>query len=194
MYYHKIDKVSIANGTGVRVVLWVSGCNLHCKGCHNPETWDFKSGKPFDEKAKQELFNALDKPYIKGLTLSGGHPLELENAKTIFNLIQEIKDKFPNKDIWIYTGYKYHLMVSEGRISDEIPPSFLWIRERIGKTYITDYRLDSIVNDVIQECDYLVDGSYQEQLRDTTLPFRGSSNQRIIDIKASIKSGRVVCV
>lgn len=203
MYYHKIDKVSIANGTGVRVVLWVSGCNLRCKGCHNPETWDFKSGKPFDEKAKQELFNALDKPYIKGLTLSGGHPLELENAKTIFNLVKEIKNKFPNKDIWLYTGYTYHLKVSEGNITEQTPPIFSWVRDGDNKIYINSKGIDcyyesiiyeTTISDIIQECDYLVDGSYQEQLRDTTLPFRGSSNQRIIDIKASIKSGRIVCV
>ena len=92
MNYHKIEKTSVANGTGIRVVLWVSGCSLHCRGCHNPETWNVNSGKPFDDKAKQELFEALDKPYIQGVTFSGGHPLENENIETVYLLIKEIKE------------------------------------------------------------------------------------------------------
>jgi anaerobic ribonucleoside-triphosphate reductase activating protein len=107
MNYHKIEKTSIANGDGIRVVLWVSGCSLHCKGCHNPETWSINSGKLFDNIAKQELFEALDKPYIQGITFSGGHPLENENITEIYNLCREIKEKFPTKDIWLYTGYKF---------------------------------------------------------------------------------------
>ena len=94
MNYYKIEKTSIANGEGIRVVLWVSGCRYRCKGCHNSETWDFNSGKLFDEKAKQELFEALDKPYIKGITFSGGHPLEFGNLSTIYCLVKEIKEKF----------------------------------------------------------------------------------------------------
>ena len=105
MNYLQIEKTSISNGPGVRVVLWVSGCSIHCKGCQNPSTWDYNSGKLFDKTAKQELFEALDKPYIQGITFSGGHPLENENISEVYNLCKEIKEKFPTKDIWLYTGY-----------------------------------------------------------------------------------------
>lgn len=160
MNYHKIEKTSIANGTGIRVVLWVSGCSLYCKGCHNPETWDVNSGKLFDEEAKKELFEALDKPYIQGITFSGGHPLENENLETVYLLIKEIRKKFPTKDIWLYTGYTL---------------------EQIFPTVVTD---DFNVNrfykqSIVEMCDVVVDGKYVEELRDITLKWRGSSNQRI---------------
>lgn len=112
MNYHKIEKTSVANGEGIRVVLWVSGCSLHCRGCHNPETWNVNSGKLFDESVKQELFEALDKPYIKGITFSGGHPLENENISEVYNLCKEIKEKYPTKDIWLYTGYIFEDITS----------------------------------------------------------------------------------
>ena len=110
--YSKINKVDLANGEGVRVTLFVSGCTCHCKGCFNKETWDFNSGVPFDENAKKELFEALDKPYIQGVTFSGGHPLENENISTVYELCKEIKEKFPTKDIWLYTGYKFEDITS----------------------------------------------------------------------------------
>ena len=95
------------NGDGIRIVLWVSGCTMNCKNCQNPQTHDFNSGIPFDDNAKQELFEALDKPYIQGVTFSGGHPLENENIDTVYSLCKEIKEKFPTKDIWLYTGYTF---------------------------------------------------------------------------------------
>ena len=169
MNYHKIEKASVANGPGVRVVLWVSGCSLHCKGCHNPQTWDFNSGKPFDEAAKQELFEVLSKPYIQGITFSGGHPLEWPNVVTIARLITEIKRNFPNKDIWLYTG----LTLS---INDFIIPT---------ETY-------SIITAILYHCDVIVDGPYIEEQRDITLPFRGSKNQRLIDVKETLKQNKIV--
>ena len=159
MNYHKIEKTSVANGTGIRVVLWVSGCSLHCKGCHNPETWNVHSGKPFDDKAKQELFDALDKPYIQGITFSGGHPLENENITEVYKLCKEIKEKFPTKDIWLYTG---------------------WSFEDIHSYLIMKY------------IDVLVDGSYIEEQRDLTIKWRGSRNQRVIDVKKTLKENRIV--
>ena len=130
MNYHKIEKTSVANGEGIRVVLWVSGCSLHCRGCQNPETWSVNSGKLFDENAKKELLEALDKPYIQGITFSGGHPLENENISEVYSLCKEIKEKFPTKDIWLYTGYvfedvsqylimKYIDVLVDGRYIDE---------------------------------------------------------------------------
>lgn len=174
MNYLQIDKSSISNGPGVRVVLWVSGCKIHCKGCQNPESWDFCSGKLFNEEAKQELFNALNKPYIKGITFSGGHPLENENVEDVFNLILEIKDKFPEKDIWLYTGYRYE---------DIMEPKNC----KLNETHL----LRAII---VRFCDVVIDGPYIEEQRDITLKFRGSKNQRLIDIQETLKQDRIVTV
>ena len=176
MNYHKIEKTSIANGTGIRVVLWVSGCLLHCKGCHNPETWDFNSGKLFDEEAKKELFEALNKPYIQGITFSGGHPLELMNAKDVLNLITEIRTKFPQKDIWLYTGYKldinnFHCVCAENSIEG------------------THHNL---IAGILNLCDVIVDGMFVEELKNITLKWKGSSNQRVIDVRKSIQQYKIV--
>lgn len=162
MNYIKITKNDIANGPGVRCVLWVAGCTQRCRGCQNPSTWDFNAGKPFDENAKQELFNALDKAYIQGLTISGGHALESKNFDTIINLVREVKTKFPTKDIWLYTGYLYEE---------------LYYRE---------------ISRILLYIDILVDGPYIEEQRDITLAFRGSRNQRLIDVKETLKQGKII--
>ena len=170
MNYHKIEKTSVANGTGIRVVLWVSGCSLHCRGCHNPETWNIYSGKPFDEEAKNELFEALDKTYIQGITFSGGHPLEDENVECVYNLMLEIKNKFPEKDIWLYTGYKLGDILNDP--SEDI------------STFLK--------RKVVSMCDVVVDGPFVESKKDITLKWRGSRNQRVIDYKQSIKENKVI--
>ena len=171
MNYLQIEKASISNGPGVRVVLWVSGCSLHCEGCQNQESWDFESGKLFDETTKQELFEALDKPYIQGITFSGGHPIEHQNTLCIYDLITEIKDKFPHKDIWLYTGFKLIM-------SDFQQPN-----------------IDlSIPNEIFRLCDVVVDGPYIKEQRDITLPFRGSKNQRLIDVKETLKQGEIITI
>ncbi len=105
MRYHNITKDDMLNGDGLRVVLWVAGCNHNCRECHNPFTWDIRGGIPFDEKAKNELFEELGKPYVSGITLSGGDPLHPDNRADISTLIDEISEKFPRKTIWLYTGY-----------------------------------------------------------------------------------------
>ena len=109
--YHDITKDSMVNGEGVRVVLWLSGCNHHCKGCHNPITWDINGGIEFDEEAKKELFNELSKDYISGITLSGGDPFHPDNISGVNELVLEIKDKFPDKNIWVYTGYTWDELI-----------------------------------------------------------------------------------
>ena len=161
MNYLQIDKTSISNGPGVRVVLWVSGCSIHCKGCQNPSTWDCNSGQLFDAAAKQELFEALDKPYIQGITFSGGHPLENENINEVYSLCKEIREKFPTKDIWLYTGYVF---------------------ENIDSYLIMNY------------IDVLVDGPYIEEQRDITLAFRGSKNQRLIDVKETLQQNKIITI
>lgn len=177
MNYHKIEKTSIANGTGIRVVLWVSGCSLHCKGCHNPETWSLDSGKLFDEEAKKELFEALDKPYIQGITFSGGHPLEPKNVEAVYDLILEVRNKFPNKDIWLYTGYTWDYIFNR-----VITDNFDFERDRI-----IDYQ-----KKIVELCDVIVDGKYIEELRNITLKWRGSSNQRVISVEESLKNNQIV--
>ena len=173
MNYHKIEKTSVANGTGIRVVLWVSGCSLHCKGCHNPETWSLCSGKPFDEDAKMELYEALDKPYIQGVTFSGGHPLEDGNVEDVYLLVKEIRKKFPTKDIWLYTGYTL----------EQIYPSVITDCLDLERFYRQN---------IVEMCDVVVDGKYVEELKDITLKWKGSNNQRVIDIKESIKENKIV--
>lgn len=175
MNYHKIEKTSIANGTGIRVVLWCSGCRVGCHGCHNPETWSFNSGVLFDDVAKQELFEALNKPYIQGITFSGGHPLENNNVETIYLLLKEIKEKFPSKDIWLYTGYTWESIFPQVMTSDLNLNRF--------------YR-----QGIVEMCDVVVDGPYIEEQRDITLGFRGSKNQRLIDVKETMKQGKIVTI
>ena len=163
MNYEKIDKCSVSNGLGVRTVLWVSGCDIHCKNCHNQSTWDFNSGIPFTDDTMQEILYDLSKPYIKGCTLSGGHPLDPHNAPEVLKIVKRVKMVFPNKDIWIYSGYTWE---------------------------------DIIQNDTLREIlkytDVLVDGAYIDELRDISLAFRGSSNQRIIDVQKTLDSNEVV--
>ena len=163
MRYMQIDKSSISNGLGVRVVLWCVGCSQECKGYFNPETWSFETGKEFNEAAKKYLFEQLSKPYIKGLTLSGGHPLEKQNRSDIYFLLKEIKKQFPSKDIWLYTGYVWEDIEN--------------IRE---------------IQHILCYVDVLIDGPYIESQRDITLPFRGSTNQRIIDVRQSLEQNQVV--
>ena len=175
MNYHKIEKTSVANGEGVRCVLWVSGCSLHCKGCHNPQTWDFDSGILFDEAARQELFEMLSKSYIKGVTFSGGHPLEYENLPDVYNLIKEIRTKFPEKNIWLYTGYT----LSQSDFDTTV--DICWDNGLLR-------------NYIIAMCDVVVDGPYIEEQRDITLKFRGSKNQRLIDVKTTLEQGEIITI
>lgn len=169
MNYMHIDKASISNGLGFRVVLWCSGCTQNCKGCHNPQAQDFHAGKPFDANAKKFLFEQLGKPYIKGITFSGGHPVDRTNSLVVYDLIKEIKDKFPSKDIWLYTGWE---VFAEDLMSNH---------------------MDMIIpHEVFKMCDVIVDGPYIEEQRDITLPFCGSKNQRLIDVKETVKQGKII--
>lgn len=157
MRYHDIQKSSFNNGTGIRVVLWVAGCNHHCRGCHNPSTWNIDGGHTFDEQAKAELFEALGRKWCDGITFSGGDPLHPENRADITALAKEIKERYPEKNIWLYTGFRYEE-----------------VREL----------------EVMQYVDVLVDGRFIEELADSSHKWAGSLNQRVIDVRESIKNGR----
>lgn len=159
MRYHNITKDDMLNGDGLRVVLWEAGCEHHCPGCQNPITWDINGGLPFDEAAKKEIFDELDKPYISGITFSGGDPLHMCNRSDTSKLITEIKSKYPTKTIWIYTGYVW----------DDVKDLPL-----------------------MKNIDVLIDGRYIEQRRNVNLFWRGSENQRVIDVQRSLDKGEVV--
>ena len=184
MRYHNITTADMMNGEGLRVVLWLSGCSHKCRNCQNPQTWDADSGIPFDEDAKEELFRELDKDYILGLTLSGGDPLFEENLDDVLELVNEIRLSFPQKSIWLYTGYTWNQIMDYEPMID--PDEFDYIEE----SYIDG--LYEKRKQIISLCDVLVDGRYIDTKRDITLHWRGSLNQRVIDIKKSIQKGKIV--
>lgn len=168
MNYGTIKKYDIANGEGVRVSLFVSGCTHRCKNCFNEEAWDFGYGCPFTADTEAEILDALSADYINGLTLLGGEPFEPENQKVLLPFLRRVRERFPGKNIWCYTGYNLDSeLLADGR----------------ARCDCTDEMLSLI--------DVLVDGRFVEELKDISLPFRGSSNQRIIDLKATLESGRV---
>nr|DAU21117.1 MAG TPA: 4Fe-4S single cluster domain protein [Caudoviricetes sp.] len=174
MNYIKISKYDTANGIGIGVVLWVSGCNCHCHGCHNPSTWDFNAGQPFTKDTMQEILSELAKPYISHFTLSGGHPLEYQNLETVYKIVKTVKEKFPSKTIWLYTGYTWEEILDK------------------DKEY-EDYEVNRVSTlDVIKYCDVLVDGRYEDDKRDISLAWQGSSNQRVISVQESLNQGKVV--
>ncbi len=169
MNYAEIKKTDIANGEGVRVSLFVSGCRRHCKNCFNKVTWDFSYGKPFTQDVQNELLEALAPDYIAGLTLLGGDPMEPENQRALLPFVRRVREDLPQKTIWCYTGYTYH----DGAIEEEQANC-------------------EVTRQFISLLDVLVDGRFVEELKDIRLVFCGSSNQRVIDIKRSIESGSVV--
>ena len=191
MNYHNITYPDMNNGDGLRVVLWRSGCSHHCYNCHNPQTWDVNSGILFDESAKEELFRELGKDYISGITLTGGDPLHENNLDEVMSLIKEIRERFPSKTIWLYTGYVVKLV--EHRMVDldyNIVCGYSFMTENPSKNAIDNFKRASIIGGV----DVVVDGEYKEELRDVSLHWVGSSNQRVIDIKKSIEQKRVITI
>lgn len=205
MKYHDITHDDMMNGMGLRVCLWCSGCEHHCKNCQNQQTWEYESGIPFDKEAKKELFCELKKDYISGITLTGGDPLAIKNLKEILDLVNEIRKKYPipqdivtvesenhnmlnektdessisypKKTIWIYSGYEWEKLMCPV-ITDDFNPD----RDKIIK----------MRQDIIKQCDVFVDGRYIDELRDVSLHWRGSSNQRVIDVQKSLKEGKVI--
>ncbi len=166
MNYGEIKKFDIANGEGVRVSLFVSGCTHHCKGCFNAETWDFNYGKSYTADTEEEILLALNHSFINGLSLLGGEPFEPENQRTLLPLLKKVKELFPGKNVWCYTGY-------------------LFDKELLGKSRARCEATDEILSLI----DVLVDGEFIEELKDISLAYRGSSNQRIIDVQKSLMTG-----
>ena len=169
MNYGEIKTTDIANGIGVRVSLFVSGCTHHCKGCFNEQTWDFNFGKPYTEETEEAILSALAPDYIEGLTLLGGEPFEPQNQRALLPLLKKLREKMPNKTVWCYSGYLFDReLLTESRARCEI------------------------TDEMLSYLDVLVDGRFVEAQKSLMLKFRGSSNQRIIDVKKSLEAGSVI--
>lgn len=163
MRYAQIRNMDISNGENLGVSLFVQGCRFQCKNCFNKETWDFNGGREWTKEVENKFFELIDRPYIKRVSILGGEPLADENVSDVLGLILKLKDKFPNKDIWLYTGYTFESISNNP------------LRKRI-----------------IEMCDVLVDGKYIDELKDLTLRFCGSKNQRLIDVQKTLKENKIV--
>lgn len=169
MNYGEIKKYDIANGIGVRTSLFVSGCRHHCKGCFNPETWSFEYGKTYTKETENDIVSSLAPYYISGLTVLGGEPFEPENQATVVGLLKRVKEEYPDKNIWVYSGYLFE--------------------ELMGK--IPSHARCEVTDEMLSYIDILVDGEFVEAKKDISLHFRGSSNQRIIDVKKTLETGEI---
>lgn len=158
MNFSKIDPMSIVDGDGCRVTLFVSGCRNHCKGCFNPETWNFDFGQPYTEITENEIIEACKKPYIAGLTILGGEPMEQENQADVYKLINRFKREYPGKNVWLFTGYIYEKDLLEGQRKN----------------------INGLTTSILEMVDILVDGPFILEQRDLNLRFRGSTNQRLL--------------
>ncbi len=165
MKYNKIRKMDISDGEGVRVSIFVQGCEFHCKNCFNPETWNFEGGKEFTPETLKKLLELCDKDYIKGLSILGGEPLHPKNRETVVDIMRAFKFKFPKKDIWCWTGYTIEKLLAEN--DDDIKSMLIYL-------------------------DYLVDGQFMEEQKNLNLKWAGSDNQRVIDIQNSMKQSKIV--
>ena len=163
MNYADIRPIDVANGPGIRVSLFVSGCTHHCKECFNPETWDFAYGKPFGEDEVQAILGHLSKPYIRGLSLLGGEPFEPQNQAAVLTLVERVREGYPDKDIWCYSGYLFEALAA-GKVGQHSRA-------------------------LLERLDVLVDGPFVLEQKDLSLRFRGSANQRILDVPASLAAG-----
>ena len=168
MHYSTIKDCDIANGIGVRITLFVSGCTNHCKNCFQPQTWDFDFGEPFTEETEEKLLQMLKPDYINGLTLLGGEPMEPQNQRALVPFLKRVREAYPNKNIWCFTGFTYEVLKTDGSHP---------------RCEVTDEMLSLI--------DVLVDGRYVDELKDLALQFRGSSNQRLIDMVKTRENGEV---
>lgn len=168
MNYGAIKKCDIANGVGVRTVLFVSGCTHHCKGCFQPETWNFDYGERYTKETEDEIIESLRADYVDGITLLGGEPFEPENQRELVKLLRRIKKELPQKTVWSFSGYTYEELTGDSRAVCEV------------------------TNEMLSMLDVLVDGEFVEAKRNISLRFRGSENQRLIDMNQTRKEGKIV--
>ena len=169
MYYGNIKKYDIANGKGVRTTLFVSGCTNHCFNCFQPETWDFEYGKPFTKDVEDEILESMEPSYVDGLTVLGGEPFEIENQRGLLPFLKRVKEVYPNKNIWCFTGFVLDQDILDG-----------------GRRHC------EVTDELLTLIDVLVDGPFKQEEYDISLAFRGSRNQRIIDLQKSLKEQEVI--
>lgn len=179
--YSQIRSLDVSNGEGVGCALFVQGCHFHCKNCFNSETWDFNGGKEWTPDVQEEFLKLIDRPYIKRVSILGGCPLADENVSDVLKLVNQIHLLFPNKSIWLYTGYTVNIFEIPNSDHTEIE-----LNPRSNNEY------DLMRADIIRNCDVVVDGRFEEDKKDLSLRFKGSSNQRLIAIKESLKEGEIV--
>ena len=169
MHYGEIKKCDIANGEGVRVSLFVSGCTHHCPGCFNQDTWDFSYGNEYTDKTEKEILDALSPGYVNGLTLLGGEPFEPQNQKVLVQLLRKVKERYPEKNIWCYTGYLFDKDVLDKMCKES-----------------------EVTKEIVSYLDIVVDGEFMIDRKNLKINFRGSDNQRIIDVKKTLDAGEIV--
>lgn len=196
MRYASMRNLDISNGEGVGVSLFVQGCPFHCKNCFNSETWDFNGGKEWTEKTKDKFMKLIDRPYIKRISFLGGECLAEQNLDEILSLVQEIRNSYPDKTIWLYTGYHVFINYPESHRQHKV---ILSTRPNASTNIIYDDELffkkkeeDRKRSEIISNVDVLVDGEYIDEQKDLTIRFRGSKNQRVIDIKQSLAQNKMV--
>ena len=170
MHVGEVMTADVANGEGMRVSVFVSGCRNHCKGCFQPQTWDFNYGREYTPEIEQFIIDELSKSYYDGITILGGDPMEPENQEPVLRLLRRIKKELPDKNVWVYTGYVYD--------RDLVPG---------GKRFV-----DGVTRELLESIDILIDGRFGEELKNLMLNFRGSGNQRIIKMKETLETGKVV--
>lgn len=181
MNYAQIRSMDISNGEGIGVSLFVQGCDFHCKNCFNSETWEFSKGQEWNDKTKNQFLKLIETPFIQRVSILGGEPLHPKNVQNVLKIVDEIRVSYPTKNIWLYTGYTW----------EEI-----WIKDNIKTDdKVKDMREKAIKNlrrQVVRMCDVLIDGRYIDELRDVSLHWRGSSNQRVINVQETLKQNQIV--
>ena len=182
MRYAQIRSMDISNGEGVGVSLFVQGCPFHCKNCFNSDTWDFNGGKEWTEEIKDKFMELINRPYIKRVSFLGGECLAEQNLDEVLKLVQEIRISFPEKTIWLYTGFEWDQIIG------------IKVIQPIFSCKDLENKIQNVLKrqEIIKQCDVLVDGEYIDEQKDLTLKFRGSKNQRIIDVKQSLAQNKVV--
>ena len=176
MRYNQIRECDIANGEGIGIALFVQGCHFKCKNCFNPETWDFNGGKEWTPEIEDKFIELASRPYIKRISILGGEPLADENLDGVLNLVNRFRLLMPQKNIWIYSGYTWEQIM----------------KYEYGCKYINNFNTDALRQAIISKCDVLIDGRYIDSQRNIQLKYRGSENQRVIDVQESLKQNKVV--
>jgi anaerobic ribonucleoside-triphosphate reductase activating protein len=182
MRFASMRNLDISNGEGVGVSLFVQGCDRHCFNCFNPDTWDFNGGKEWTEETKNKFIKLIDRPYINRISVLGGEPLAEQNLDEVLSLIKEIRISFPEKTIWLYTGFEWNQIMN------------IKVMQPIFSCEDLENKIQNVLKrqEIIKQCDVLVDGEYIDEQKDLSLKFRGSSNQRVIDVKQSLTQNKVV--